>query len=73
MRQVKTGLLLMLCLFLTAGLQANNDDGWVSLFNGKDLSGWKKLNGKAEYHIEGDAIVISQLLYKMEGCLFGIV
>lgn len=62
MRQVKTGLLLMLCLFLTAGLQANNDDGWVSLFNGKDLSGWKKLNGKAEYHIEGDAIVgVSQL------------
>ncbi len=62
MRQVKTGLLFMLCLFLTAGLQANNDDGWVSLFNGKDLSGWKKLNGKAEYHIEGDAIVgVSQL------------
>lgn len=61
MKQVKTGLLL-LCLFLTAGLQANADDGWVSLFNGKDLSGWKKLNGKAEYHIEGDAIVgVSQL------------
>lgn len=62
MRQVKTGLLLLLCLFFTAGLQANNDDGWTSLFNGKDLSGWKKLNGKAEYHIEGDAIVgVSQL------------
>lgn len=62
MKQVKAGLLLLLCLFLTAGLQANNDDGWVSLFNGKDLSGWKKLNGKAEYHIEGDAIVgVSQL------------
>lgn len=62
MRQVKSGLLLWLCLFLTAGLQANNDDGWTSLFNGKDLSGWKKLNGKAEYHIEGDAIVgVSQL------------
>lgn len=62
MRQVKAGLLFMLCLFLTAGLQANTDDGWVSLFNGKDLSGWKKLNGKAEYHIEGDAIVgVSQL------------
>jgi len=61
MKQVKTGFIL-LCLFLTAGLQANNDDGWVSLFNGKDLSGWKKLNGKAEYHIEGDAIVgVSQL------------
>ncbi len=62
MRQVKASLLFMLCLFLTASLQANNDDGWTSLFNGKDLSGWKKLNGKAEYHIEGDAIVgVSQL------------
>ncbi|MCE9554095.1 MAG: DUF1080 domain-containing protein, partial [Planctomycetes bacterium] len=32
-------------------------DGWVSLFNGKDLSGWKQLNGTATYKAEDGAIV----------------
>ena len=32
-------------------------DGWKSLFNGKDFSGWKQLNGEAKYRIEGDEIV----------------
>lgn len=37
-------------------------DGWESLFNGKDFIGWKKLNGDAEYKIEGNEIVgISKL------------
>lgn len=31
--------------------------GFVSLFNGKDLDGWIKRGGTAEYHLEGDAIV----------------
>lgn len=30
---------------------------WTNLFNGKDLSNFKKLNGTAEYHIEGNEIV----------------
>lgn len=30
---------------------------WVSLFNGKDLSGWEQLNGTAEYQVEDGAIV----------------
>jgi hypothetical protein len=33
------------------------DGKWTELFNGKDLSGWEKLNGEAEYRIEGDQIV----------------
>ena len=32
-------------------------DGWQSLFNGKDLSGWKLLNGKASYEVKDGAIV----------------
>jgi hypothetical protein len=32
-------------------------EGFVSLFNGKDLSGWKQRNGWATYRIEGDAVV----------------
>lgn len=34
--------------------QSNN---WENLFNGKNLKGWKKLNGNAEYKIEDGAIV----------------
>lgn len=30
---------------------------WESLFNGKNLKGWKKLNGKAEYVVRDGAIV----------------
>ena len=36
---------------------AHADDGWISLFNGKDLTGWKA-TGKAEaWAVEGGAIV----------------
>lgn len=30
---------------------------WQSLFNGKDLTGWKQLNGKAKYKVKDGAIV----------------
>jgi hypothetical protein len=30
---------------------------WTDLFNGKDLSGWKQLNGKAKYQVENRQIV----------------
>lgn len=30
---------------------------WQNLFNGKDLSGWKKLGGRAEYSVEDGIIV----------------
>ena len=33
------------------------EDGWTSLFNGRDLSGWQKLGGEAEYHVEDGTIV----------------
>ena len=33
------------------------DNSWQNLFNGKDLSGWKVLNGAAEYRVEDGAIV----------------
>lgn len=31
-------------------------NGWISLFDGKSLNGWKKLSGNAEYTIENGAI-----------------
>ncbi len=32
-------------------------DGWINLFNGKDLDGWVKRGGKAEYQVEDGTIV----------------
>lgn len=32
-------------------------DGWVNLFNGKDLDGWEQHGGKAKYHVENGEIV----------------
>jgi len=28
-----------------------NDNGWKSLFNGKNLDGWHQLNGHAKYSV----------------------
>ncbi|HEY9560596.1 MAG TPA: DUF1080 domain-containing protein [Anseongella sp.] len=33
------------------------EDGWVDLFNGKDLSGWEQVNGTAEYRVENGEVV----------------
>ena len=51
---MKKNVVLTLLLFCAASLSAQN---WEPLFNGKNLKGWKKLNGKAEYKIVDDAIV----------------
>ncbi len=37
--------------------EATQESGWINLFNGKDLSGWKQVNGKADYRVEDGAIV----------------
>jgi 3-keto-disaccharide hydrolase len=41
----------------TAAAEPADDDGFVSLFDGKSLDGWKKIGGRATYQIEGDTIV----------------
>lgn len=46
----------LLFSFLFVGLCSFSQQ-WRPLFNGKDLSGWKQLNGKAKYTIEGNEIV----------------
>ncbi|MAW94464.1 MULTISPECIES: DUF1080 domain-containing protein [unclassified Leeuwenhoekiella] len=37
--------------------QHESNEPWQPLFDGESLSGWKQLNGKADYRIEGDEIV----------------
>ncbi len=36
---------------------AQKNNGWQDLFNGKNLDGWKQLNGKASYEVRNGAIV----------------
>ena len=52
---------LLIMTLLLAGVAASagakEKDGWVSLFNGRNLKGWTKLNGNAEYRVEDGAIV----------------
>jgi len=36
---------------------APSGDGWTSLFNGKDLAGWKQRNGWAVYRVDSDTIL----------------
>ncbi|MDR2469182.1 MAG: DUF1080 domain-containing protein [Tannerella sp.] len=38
-------------------LSCSPNDGWTNLFNGKDLSGFKQLNGKAPYRVENGELV----------------
>ena len=37
--------------------RAQEREGWTALFNGRSLNGWTKLGGKAQYKVEGGAIV----------------
>lgn len=45
----------LLSLVLLSALSASAQK-WKSLFNGKDLTGWKQLNGKAKYTVQNDEI-----------------
>lgn len=51
-----------LLLACTALSQKNPDHGWRMLFNGKDLSGWKQLNGNAPYDVVNGEIVGTTVL-----------
>lgn len=49
---------LVLSIFLIAICSTlSAQQKWVNLFNGKDLSGWKQLNGKAKYEVSNKEIV----------------
>lgn len=54
MKKIQLALIFML-LILT--VSAKQNEGWQSLFNGKDLTGWHQLNGKADYRVEKGEIV----------------
>ncbi|PKQ45329.1 3-keto-disaccharide hydrolase [Confluentibacter flavum] len=48
--------ILVTFISLDVNSQSENE-GWVSLFNGKNLDGWKQINGNAEYKVENGEII----------------
>ncbi len=53
-RTLLTAIALVLSCYATAAFA---DEGWVSLFDGKTLDGWKVNGGVASYKVEGGVIV----------------
>lgn len=49
--------ILLLFVSLSVAAQPAKNEKWVSLFNGKDLRGWKQLNGKASYTVKNGEII----------------
>lgn len=53
---------LVLSILLLSGNAFSQNDGWTNLFNGKDLKGWKQLNGEAKYEVKDGVIVGTTVL-----------
>ena len=49
-------------IFILSSVVLAQNSGWESLFNGKDLTGWKQLNGQAKYSVADGAIVGTTVL-----------
>lgn len=49
--------LLLVLVALVTQVNAQEKEQWENLFNGKDFTGWKQLNGKAKYEIQNGEIV----------------
>ena len=50
-------LITFLAVSCLSALSVQAEEGFTPLFNGKDLTGWKVVNGDGKFTIEGDAIV----------------
>lgn len=54
---MKYSVLLLFTCYALASTAQTNSTKWENLFNGKDLSGWKQLNGKAKYQVKDGMII----------------
>ena len=59
---MKKNISLLFLLVVVFSVVAVAQDGWTNLFNGKDLTGWKQLNGKAKYEVKDGEIVGTTVL-----------
>lgn len=53
----KTQQLLILLLLITSSAFAQPRKGWQQLFNGKDIKGFRQLNGKAIYEVKNGELI----------------
>ena len=53
----KLSSLLFVLLIIATSSYAHPKKGWKALFNGKDLSGFRQLNGKAIYEVKNGELV----------------
>ena len=56
LRMRKIALVMLLMSQICVHAQKNTKE-WISLFNGRDLTGWKQLNGKAKYSVSNGEII----------------
>ena len=55
---ITASMMILISSLIVSSTSAQNKSGeWVNLFNGKDLSGFKQLNGKAKYEVRNGEIV----------------
>ena len=59
---MKKNLSLFVLFIVISGTAFSQTDGWIDLFNGKDLKGWKQLNGEAKYAVADGVIVGTTVL-----------
>jgi Domain of Unknown Function (DUF1080) len=57
MKRLITSAILCCVIAPAWSVELPEKEKWVSLFNGKDLSGWKQVNGKAKYAVADGMIV----------------
>lgn len=57
MKQIVAIIGICLCAHLASAEINPAKEKWISLFNGKDLTGWKQVNGKAKYEVVDGVIV----------------
>lgn len=54
---MKKNILMLIAVFMILASCKQQGPEWKDLFNGKNLDGWVKLNGTAEYRVEDDMII----------------
>jgi hypothetical protein len=51
------GMMTLILFFVFNTVSSFGEGKWTSLFNGKNLEGWKQLNGKAKYEVRNGEII----------------
>ena len=54
---ISRSILIFASILTSISVSAQNNGGWTNLFNGRDLAGFKQLNGKARYEVKNKEII----------------